>query len=121
MRSPLMITPPSWMALLGKKIVSSISGVASQSTGMPDSTASWSWMDCSMAMSAPMRTSARRSTVWMMTSMFSRCSCAVAKSGRLPNSASIRRSSGWKITSTASTKKAEKPPRKYCSTLSFSR
>ena len=42
MRSPLMITPPSWMALLGKKMVSSISGVASQSTGMPDSTASCS-------------------------------------------------------------------------------
>ena len=54
-----------------------------------------------MAMSAPIFTSARRSTVWMMTSMLSRCSLAVANSGRLPSSASIRRSSGWKITSAA--------------------
>jgi hypothetical protein len=49
------------MALFGKKIVSSISGVASQSTGTPDSTASCNWMDCSMAMSAPIFTSERRS------------------------------------------------------------
>ncbi len=66
---------------------------------MPDSTASCNWMDCSMAMSAPIFTSARRSQVWMMTSMLSRCSLVLAKSGRLPSSASIRRSSGWKITS----------------------
>ena len=34
-----------------------------------------------------------------MTSMLSRCSLVLANSGRLPNSASIRRNSGWKITS----------------------
>ena len=36
-----------------------------------------------MAMSAPMRTSARRSTVWMTTSMFSRCSCVVTNNGNI--------------------------------------
>ena len=69
-----------------------------------------------------MRTSARRSTVWMMTSIFSRCSWAVAKSGRLPSSASIRRSSGWKITSTASDEeRGEAAAGSHCSTVSSSR
>ena len=54
-----------------------------------------------MATSAPIFTSANRSAVWMMTSMFSRVSVAEANRGRFPSSASIRRSSGWKITSTA--------------------
>ena len=40
MRSPRMMTPPSCTALFGKKMVSSISDVTSQSTLMPDSTVS---------------------------------------------------------------------------------
>ena len=112
MRSSLMITPPSWIALFGKKMVSSISGEASQSTMIPDSTISCKCVACSMAISAPMRASLSRSTAWMMTSMFSRCSRSEPKKVRLPKPASRRRSSGWKITSTAT---AEKPKREVSS------
>ena len=43
--------------------------------------------------------------------MLSRCSLAVAKSGRLPSSASIRRSSGWKITSAPKAMNTDALPR----------
>jgi hypothetical protein len=51
----------------------SISGVATQSIEIPDSTDSCNKIDCSIAINAPMRTSDNRSAVWTITSIFSRC------------------------------------------------
>ena len=52
--------------------------------------------------------------------MLSRCSCALAKSGKLPSSASIRRNSGWKMISTAKAKNAENVPSSQRNTCNFS-
>ena len=67
-----------------------------------------------------MWTSARRSTVWMMTSMFSRRSRVMLRSERLPSSVSRRRSSGWKITSTAMVDTAKKARSSQFNTSSLS-
>ena len=55
-----------------------------------------------------------------MTSMLSRCSLALANSGRLPSSASMRRNSGWKITRRANAINAENVPSSQRSTCKSS-
>jgi len=119
MRLPLIITPPSCIALFGKKIVSSISGVAIQSTTIPDSTTSASWTFCSIAINAPIRAFERFSAAVTMTSIFSRCWSTVDSSGILPSWASILRSSGWKMIMTAKIRTLQKFLRIHRSTVRF--